>query len=131
MTPNMKVIFSRVRTILADCHEAASEVMRCEICKGRGGGERRSGRVGAAYLELELLHLALEVVREDLARGRLELVHKVLLEHLLERPAGLDLEAVAVLREIALEQVQAGVEEGLHGVCGGRAAVSTLSSGLE
>ena len=29
-TPNMNVIFSRVRMIFADCQEAASEVMRCE-----------------------------------------------------------------------------------------------------
>lgn len=32
MTPKKKLIFSRVRTTLADCHAALSDAMRFETC---------------------------------------------------------------------------------------------------
>jgi hypothetical protein len=34
MTPKKKLILSRVRTTLADCHAAASDPMRVDTCKG-------------------------------------------------------------------------------------------------
>jgi hypothetical protein len=36
MTPKKKLIFSRVRTTLADCHAALRDAMRVETCSNLG-----------------------------------------------------------------------------------------------
>ena len=117
MTPNRKVSFSRVRTIFADCQDAAREVIRCDTYSISLSviGPQCDG-VYATHLQLELLHLALGIVREDLTGRRLESVHKIFLEHLLEGLVCSEFETVTVFRKVALEKVDSGVEIGFHGV---------------
>jgi len=60
------------------------------------------------HLELKLLHLPIQVLCQILPRGGLHLIHC----HL--SPT---LEAIAVLREGSLDEVDARIEECLNGVC--------------
>ena len=62
-------------------------------------------RMIGTYLELEFLHLPIQVLRQILPRRRLHLIHSLLSPNL---------EAIAVLREGPLDKVDTRIEERLH-----------------
>lgn len=115
MTPIKKLIFSRVRMILADCHAADKEVIRCVIYArysvlGFGFQLCEDSR---GYLEFELLHLALNVARRSLYFEEV-LFEDILLKDIVESFLCSHLELIALLRETTLEEVNMGVEIGFH-----------------
>lgn len=69
ITPRKKVTFSRVRTTFVDCHATASVVIRAEsYMNARTPVKHPSSWIGGwrqeTHLELELLHLPLQILRQ-------------------------------------------------------------------
>ena len=123
MTPTKNETFSRVRTTLVECHEAERRVIRCWIYAQRGACQK-TARQGtrATHLELEILHLLVEVHGQTLARA-LPQVANARLEQVtggqvadLERLLSLELEPLALRLQFSLPQIDMGVEIGLNRV---------------
>lgn len=111
MTPRKKEIFSRVLTTLVDCQVAASVVIRVETCIQTSLVRvALYGYPMPPHLELELLHLLLEV------DGIPKLAHGCL--GALESFFSAGLELVSVLLETSLEKIKTRVKVRLNGICG-------------
>ena len=118
MTAMKNVTFSRVRTTFAECHVWVIAMRRWETYRNRAVnemGQTWPASGARSYLQLVPLQLALEL---EVGGGH-DLEHALLEDILLEVLECLlcaHLEAVAGLSEVALEEVEMGVEVGLHGV---------------
>lgn len=97
MTPKKKLIFSRVRTTLADCHAAARDDMRADTCKGLAA--RLELIRNATHLQLQLDDFTLEILCEYIGTRGFPF------EYLIESELCSHLEFVLPLRDVALQEV--------------------------
>lgn len=114
MTPMKNVIFSRVRTILEDFQAVAREPIRsCIFDTDMSMCESVHGP--STDLELQLLELAVDILPCSI--GLRCLGGKIVTKYL---SSGLEL--VCPLRELSLEEIDAGIPVRFHCVCKGGAS---------
>jgi hypothetical protein len=104
ITPKKNDIFSRVRTTLAECHDAAKLVMREETY----GAFRKTFRniLNGTDFQLEVFVLAVEILRKQVAR---EIAY-------FECLLSFQLQPITVLLQSPLEEIDVGIKIGFHSV---------------
>lgn len=112
MTPIKNVIFSLVRTILADFQAVARDVIRsCIFATDMSTNKSEVTVRDSAHLELQLLELAVDILPCNICLRSLD-SSEIVPEHLSSR-----LELVRSLGELPLKEIDAGVPICFHCVC--------------